>query len=61
MNLDYAVERLYQTGWTADELSPQSLETLPDGRAFPSTFVLRGPVGPWLGPDDPSGEQREPS
>jgi hypothetical protein len=33
----------------------------PDGRAFPSTFVLRGPVGPWVGPDDPSTERREPA
>jgi hypothetical protein len=36
MNLDYAVDRLYLTGWTADECSHQPLETLPDGRAFPS-------------------------
>jgi hypothetical protein len=36
MNLDYAVDRLYLTGWTADECAQQALETLPDGRAFPS-------------------------
>jgi hypothetical protein len=28
----------------------------PAGRALPTTFVLRGPVRPWVGPDDPRGE-----
>jgi hypothetical protein len=38
MNLQYAVERLYQTGWsTFGELE---LDHLPDGRAFPSLLAI---------------------
>jgi hypothetical protein len=44
MNLDYAVERLYDTGWTPDESSSSSpsnqVETLPDGRLFPSVRAV---------------------
>jgi hypothetical protein len=25
----------------------------PDGRSYPSTFLLSGPVRPWIGPDNP--------
>jgi hypothetical protein len=28
----------------------------PNGRSFPSTFLLEGPTAPWVGPDDPDGE-----
>lgn len=39
MNLAYAVERLYQTGWgTFGEFE---LDHLPDGRAFPSVVAIR--------------------
>lgn len=34
MTLQYAVDRLYETGWSADD--ELNLETLPDGRQFPS-------------------------
>ena len=39
MNLDYAVERLYQTGWTS--LGEWDLDHLPDGRAFPSVLAIQ--------------------
>ena len=39
MNLDYAVERLYDGGWTPS--TRQELETLPDGRAFPSVLAIQ--------------------
>src|SRR3954469_69764 len=35
MNLDYAIERLYQTGWTPTA-SAVGLEALSDGRRYPS-------------------------
>jgi hypothetical protein len=39
MNLEYAVERLLDTGWTA---SPEfEVERLPDGRSFPSVRSVR--------------------
>ena len=40
MNLQYAVERLYDTGWST--LGEFDLERLPDGRAFPSVSAVRG-------------------
>jgi hypothetical protein len=39
MNLDYAVERLYQTGWSA--AGEWDLDHLPDGRAFPSVLAVQ--------------------
>ena len=39
MNLAYAVERLYQTGWTL--LGEWELDRLPDGRAFPSVSAIQ--------------------
>src|SRR5437763_14597615 len=39
MNLDYAIERLYATGWTPAR-SSQEIETLPDGRPFPSVQAV---------------------
>jgi hypothetical protein len=30
----------------------------PNGRSYPSTFLLAGPNAPWAGPDDPGGEHR---
>jgi len=39
MNLTYAVERLLETGWTA--LGQSDLESLPDGRPFPSVIAVQ--------------------
>jgi hypothetical protein len=39
MSLTYAVERLYQTGWT--ELCGCELESLPDGRRYPSILAVQ--------------------
>ena len=39
MNLAYAVERLYQSGWSA--LGEWDLDHLPDGRAFPSLLAIQ--------------------
>ena len=41
MNLDYAVERLYATGWIPEVAPVEELETLPDGRAFPSVRAVK--------------------
>ena len=30
----------------------------PNGRSFPSTFLLAGPDAPWSGPDEPDAEHR---
>jgi hypothetical protein len=38
MNLVYAVERLIDTGWTPVN---QDLESLPDGRTFPSVLAVQ--------------------
>ncbi|HSZ56850.1 MAG TPA: hypothetical protein VK797_14375 [Tepidisphaeraceae bacterium] len=38
MNLMYAVERLLETGWCP---SGESLERLPDGRAYPSILAVQ--------------------
>jgi hypothetical protein len=38
MNLDYAVERLYQAGWQPWQAA--ETETLPDGRRFPSVVEV---------------------
>ncbi|CAN5474041.1 hypothetical protein BH09PLA1_BH09PLA1_05820 [soil metagenome] len=34
MNLDYAVDRLYESGWSP-VFGPEQYESLPDGRRFP--------------------------
>src|SRR5689334_8422459 len=39
MNLDYAIDRLYETGWTPS--SQSDLELLPDGRKFPSIAAIQ--------------------
>ena len=39
MNLDYAIDRLYQTGWTPD--MDVELETGGDGRRFPSLLSIQ--------------------
>jgi len=39
MNLTYAVERLFETGWTPAEAS--DVERLPDGRPFPSVLAVQ--------------------
>lgn len=39
MNLDYAVDRLYESGWTPAIGS--DLETLSDGRRFPSVIWVQ--------------------
>ena len=39
MNLEYAVERLYQTGWST--VGEWDLDQLPDGRAFPSLIAVQ--------------------
>jgi hypothetical protein len=42
MNLEYAVDRLYQTGWTASLCAKASdYERLPDGRRFPSVATVQ--------------------
>ena len=40
MNLEYAVERLYESGWTKF-FGERSLDHLPGGRAFPSLDAIR--------------------
>src|SRR6478735_8416664 len=39
MVLEYAVDRLYQTAWLPD--SSMLLESLPDGRPFPSVLAVQ--------------------
>ena len=39
MKLAYAVDRLYETGWTPS--TQQELESLPDGRTFPSVLAIQ--------------------
>lgn len=39
MVLEYAVERLYQTGWLPD--SSTDLDILPDGRTYPSVLAVQ--------------------
>jgi hypothetical protein len=39
MNLEYAVERLYQTGWKP--LDDTDLDRLSDGRRFPSVLAIQ--------------------
>ena len=40
MNLTYAVDRLFETGWTPEEST--DLDRLPDGRPFPSVLAVQG-------------------
>ena len=39
MNLHYAVNRLYETGWQPD--STMAMDALDDGRAFPSVLAVQ--------------------
>ena len=39
MNLQYAVDRLFDTGWTPS--GEMDLERLPDGRRFPSALAVQ--------------------
>ena len=39
MNLEYAVDRLYEAGWCKSATT--DVETLPDGRAFPTLLGLQ--------------------
>jgi len=39
LKLNYAVDRLYQTGWTPS--GDSDLDRLPDGRRFPSLFAVQ--------------------
>lgn len=39
MNLAYAVDRLYEAGWNPG--SHEELETLPDGRTYPSVLAIQ--------------------
>jgi hypothetical protein len=41
MNLEYSVDKLYETGWQAEARETGSLERLPDGRAYPSVQKTR--------------------
>jgi len=41
MNLQYAVDRLYQTGWSVSSAGAADLERLPDGRLFPSVRAVK--------------------
>ena len=41
MNLTYAVDRLYEIGWNTLDAGGD-LETLPDGRKFPSVIGVQG-------------------
>jgi hypothetical protein len=41
MNLNYAVDRLLDTGWSPAECDAADLERLPDGPAFPSIEAVR--------------------
>jgi hypothetical protein len=43
MNLDFAVERLYQVGWTPD--GDEELLRLPDGRRMPSISCVKREFG----------------
>ena len=39
MNLEYAIERLYEAGWTPKQQCEQ--ESLPDGRRYPSIVAAQ--------------------
>jgi hypothetical protein len=39
MNLEYAVDRLYETGWSP--WNEGEVDTLPDGRGFPSIETIQ--------------------
>jgi len=47
MNLDYAIDRLYETGWTPGEpaCGCGDLEAGPDGRQFPSVKSIQREFG----------------
>jgi hypothetical protein len=41
MNLEYAVNRLYETGWRPATSSGSDLQPLPNGRYHPSLFTIQ--------------------
>ena len=41
MKLEYAVERLYQTGWNPGEQNMSDQDRLEDGRRFPSVLAVQ--------------------
>ena len=41
MNLDYAVDRLYESGWAPVFGNSDPYDTLPDGRSFPGIDSIR--------------------
>ena len=41
MNLDYAVDRLYESGWAPVFVNSDQYETLLDGRRFPGVESIR--------------------
>lgn len=41
MNLEFAIDRLYETGWTPWGADAEALEALPDGRWYPSVRQVR--------------------
>ena len=41
MNLEFAVDRLYESGWTPWGNDGDDLEALPDGRYYPSVRQVR--------------------
>ena len=43
MNLDYAIDRLYETGWTPG--MEGDMEAGPDGRQFPNVESIKGEFG----------------
>ena len=38
MNLEFSVDKLYETGWHAREPGVAGMERLPDGRLYPSVL-----------------------
>ena len=45
MNLEYAVDRLYEVGWLPAEGAGLELERLDDGRSYPSRIAVQNEFG----------------
>ena len=41
MNLEFSVDKLYETGWHAEEGKTAGMERLPDGRFYPSLLKIQ--------------------
>ena len=41
MNLDFSVDKLYETGWLPAKGHTAGLERLPDGRLYPSVLKIQ--------------------